>query len=111
MQLLSELDGFESLANVKVIASTNRPDLLDAALLRPGRFDRIIEIPIPVLDAREAIYSVHSSSIQTAKDAENRILDSMSAGSSGAELKSAAVAAGISQIYSGTKSVKNTDIA
>ena len=61
MQLLSEIDGFESLDNVKVIAATNRPELLDAALLRPGRFDRIIEIPIPDLEARKTIFSVHTS--------------------------------------------------
>ena len=47
MQLLAELDGFNPLADVKIIGATNRPDILDEALLRPGRFDRIIEIPIP----------------------------------------------------------------
>ena len=109
MQLLSELDGFESLDNVKVIAATNRPELLDAALLRPGRFDRIIEIPLPDLDAREAIYSVHTSSMPTAKDVENRSLASMSEGFSGAEIKSAVVEAGISAISSGRKSVKKSD--
>jgi len=109
MQLLSELDGFESLDNVKVIAATNRPELLDAALLRPGRFDRIIEIPIPDLDAREAIYSVHTSSMPKAKDVENRSLASMSEGFSGAEIKSAVIEAGISAISSGRKSVKKSD--
>ena len=109
MQLLSELDGFESLDNVKVIAATNRPELLDAALLRPGRFDRIIEIPIPDLEAREAIYSVHTSSMQMAKGLDNRTLASMSDGFSGAEIKSAVVEAGISAISSGRKSVNKSD--
>jgi len=109
MQLLSELDGFESLDDVKVIAATNRPELLDAALLRPGRFDRIIEIPIPDLDAREAIYSVHTKSMPMAKGLNNRSLASMSDGFSGAEIKSVVVEAGISAISSGRKSVKKVD--
>ena len=109
MQLLSELDGFESLDNVKVIAATNRPELLDAALLRPGRFDRIIDIPIPDMDAREAIFSVHTRSMPMAKGLDSRSLASMSEGFSGAEIKSAVVEAGISAISSGRKSVKKSD--
>ena len=109
MQLLSELDGFESLDNVKVIAATNRPELLDAALLRPGRFDRIIEIPLPDLDAREAIFSVHTGSMPVGKGVDNRILASMSEGFSGAEIKSAVLEAGISAISSGSKSVQKSD--
>ena len=54
MQLLAELDGFDSLEGVSIIAATNRPDILDGALLRPGRFDRMIEIPIPDPDGRRA---------------------------------------------------------
>ena len=56
MQLLAELDGFDVLENVKIIAATNRPDILDEALLRPGRFDRVIEIPIPDEVGRKAIF-------------------------------------------------------
>ena len=56
MQLLAEMDGFEPLANVKIIAATNRPDILDEALLRPGRFDRIIEIPVPAFPGRVEIF-------------------------------------------------------
>ena len=55
MQLLAELDGFDALEDVKIIAATNRPDILDEALLRPGRFDRVIEIPIPDDSGRKAI--------------------------------------------------------
>ncbi len=109
MQLLSELDGFESLDNVKVIAATNRPELLDAALLRPGRFDRIIEIPLPDLDAREAIFFVHTGSMPVGKGVDNRTLASMSEGFSGAEIKSAVLEAGISAISSGNKSVQKSD--
>jgi proteasome regulatory subunit len=109
MQLLSELDGFESLDNVKVIAATNRPELLDAALLRPGRFDRIIEIPIPDLSAREAIFSVHTGSMPLGKGVNSRTLASMSEGFSGAEIKAAVVEAGISAISSDRKSVQKID--
>jgi proteasome regulatory subunit len=109
MQLLSELDGFESLDNVKVIAATNRPELLDPALLRPGRFDRIIDIPIPDLDARVAIFTVHTRSMPMVKGLDSRLLASMSEGFSGAEIKSAVVEAGISAISSGRKSVKRSD--
>ncbi|MBT5184234.1 MAG: AAA family ATPase, partial [Euryarchaeota archaeon] len=59
MQLLAELDGFDALEDVKIIAATNRPDILDDALLRPGRFDRVIEIPLPDSDGRKTILSIH----------------------------------------------------
>ena len=59
MQLLAELDGFDSLEDVKIIAATNRPDILDDALLRPGRFDRVIEIPLPDETGRKTILSIH----------------------------------------------------
>mgnify|MGYP001169498021 FL=1 len=109
MQLLSEIDGFESLDNVKVIAATNRPELLDAALLRPGRFDRIIEIPIPDLEARKTIFSVHTKSMPLAKNVGVKTLASLTDGFSGAEIKSAVVEAGISAISSGRKSVRKSD--
>tara|TARA_B100000945_G_scaffold269442_1_gene230328 strand:+ start:2862 stop:4094 length:1233 start_codon:yes stop_codon:yes gene_type:complete len=109
MQLLSEIDGFDSLDDVKVIAATNRPELLDAALLRPGRFDRIIEIPLPDLEAREAIFGVHTGSMPKGKGVENRNLASMTEGFSGAEIKSAVVEAGISAISENRKSVQKED--
>ncbi len=59
MQLLAEMDGFNPLSNVKILAATNRPDILDEALLRPGRFDRIITIPMPNLEARISIFKIH----------------------------------------------------
>jgi proteasome regulatory subunit len=60
MQLLSELDGFNPIGDVKIMAATNRPDILDEALLRPGRFDRIITIPLPNYDARREIFKIHA---------------------------------------------------
>ena len=66
--LLTELDGLESAKNIVVLAATNRPDILDPALLRPGRFDKIIDIPIPSLDTRFAILKVHTKHMPLAKD-------------------------------------------
>ena len=109
MQLLSEIDGFDSLQDVKVIAATNRPELLDAALLRPGRFDRIIEIPMPDIEAREAIFRVHSGEMPKNKGIDARKLASMTEGFSGAEIKSAVLEAGISAISDNRKSVNKDD--
>ena len=109
MQLLSEIDGFDSLQDVKVIAATNRPELLDAALLRPGRFDRIIEIPMPDIEAREAIFRVHSGEMPKSKGIDARKLASMTEGFSGAEIKSAVLEAGISAISDNRKSVNKDD--
>ena len=109
MQLLSEIDGFDSLQDVKVIAATNRPELLDSALLRPGRFDRIIEIPMPDIEAREAIFRVHSGEMPKSKGIDARKLASMTEGFSGAEIKSAVLEAGISAISDNRKSVNKDD--
>ena len=98
MQLLSEMDGFESNQNVKIIAATNRPELLDKALLRPGRFDRIIEIGLPDRDARENILQIITK--QMSLD-NSRILEKIAnktEGFSGAELKALVMEAGIKAI-------------
>ncbi len=68
MQLLAEMDGFSARGDVKIIAATNRPDMLDSALLRPGRFDRIIEIPKPDIESRREIFKIHTKRMSLAKD-------------------------------------------
>ena len=109
MQLLSEMDGFQTLDDVKIIAATNRPELLDAALLRPGRFDRIIDIPLPDVDARETIFGVHTKSMPIDKKVGLRYLSNISEGFSGAEIKSSVVEAGINAISDGRKKVSKSD--
>ena len=109
MQLLSEMDGFESLDDVKVIAATNRPELLDAALLRPGRFDRIVEIPMPDLDARISIFEVQCGSMPVSSNVDLRSLGILADGFSGADIKSVVVEAGISAISAGRKTVSKSD--
>ncbi|RNI13840.1 AAA family ATPase [Methanohalophilus sp. RSK] len=87
LQLLSEMDGFEPSGQVKIIAATNRIDLLDPALLRPGRFDRVIEIPIPDEKAREDILKIHTRHMNIADDVDMTKLARMADGLSGADLK------------------------
>ena len=74
MQLLAELDGFNPLDSVKIIAATNRPDILDDALLRPGRFDRIIEIPLPNEEARKGIFEINVKNMSTSNIKINSII-------------------------------------
>ena len=109
MQLLAELDGFDALQDVKIIAATNRPDILDDALLRPGRFDRVIEIPIPDDASRKAILNVHLNSMNTKKITIGRIVE-RTKGYSGAELKATCVEAGMIAIRDGRSSVSNQDM-
>ena len=106
MQLLSELDGFNSLDNVKVIAATNRPELLDKALLRPGRFDRIVEIPLPNLEGREAIFNVHARKMPLDKNVDFSKLSIITEGYSGAEIKAITIDVGMKAISEGISKCK-----
>ena len=98
MQLLSEMDGFESNQNVKIIAATNRPELLDKALLRPGRFDRIIEIGLPDRDARENILQIITNQMSLNNSMILEKIANKTEGFSGAELKALVMEAGIKAI-------------
>ena len=95
MQILAEMDGFDARGEVKLIAATNRLDMLDPALLRPGRFDRIIEIPMPSREAREAILKIHTSGMSLDEDVNLKLISEMAEGSSGADLKSLSTEAGM----------------
>lgn len=92
-QLLAELDGFEPLDNVKVLATTNRIDILDPALLRPGRFDRIIEVPLPDLQGRLEIFKIHTRKMKV-KDVDLGLLAKLSEGASGADIRAICTEAG-----------------
>jgi proteasome regulatory subunit len=87
LQLLAEMDGFEATENVKVIAATNRIDLLDPALLRPGRFDRVIEVPIPDEEGRAEILKIHTRKMNIADDVDFKKVAKITDGLSGADLK------------------------
>lgn len=94
MQLLAEMDGFEPLDNVKIIAATNRPDILDPALLRPGRFDRIILVPYPDMNARIEILKIHTQKMNI-KDVDLEAIAKKTDGFSGADLKVICMEAGM----------------
>jgi len=108
MQLLAELDGFDALENVKIIAATNRPDILDEALLRPGRFDRIIEIPIPDDAGRKAILKLNIDKMSTRKIQLKQIVEKTD-GFSGAEIKATCVEAGMIAIRQGRGYITQND--
>lgn len=110
MQLLAELDGFDSLEDVKIIAATNRVDILDDALLRPGRFDRLVEIPLPDEDGRNSIISIHLKGMNTTRINLKRIIED-TAGFSGAELRATCVEAGMVAIRNGRDKVRQADFA
>ena len=111
MQLLSEMDGFESTQNVKIIAATNRPELLDKALLRPGRFDRIIEIGLPDSSARNKILKILTNSMPLGKSIKLKNIANKTEGFSGAELKALVMEAGIKAISEGQESVSESDFS
>lgn len=109
MQLLAELDGFDPIGDVKLIAATNRPDILDEALLRPGRFDRIIKIPIPNLEARTEIFKIHTSRMNLAEDVDVEIIAAKCEGNTGADVKSICTEAGMFAIREGRDMVDMGD--
>jgi len=94
MQLLAELDGFRPLDKVKVIGATNRLDILDPAILRPGRFDRIIHIPLPDKKGREEIFKIHTKKMALDKDVDFSLLAELTEGFSGAEIRQVCIEAG-----------------
>jgi len=108
-QLLAELDGFDPLDNVKVIATTNRLDILDPALLRPGRFDRVIEVPLPNLKGRYDIFKIHTRRMKLAKDVELMELAKLTEGATGADIKAICTEAGYNAIRSGRRYVVMED--
>ena len=95
MQLLSNLDGFDVRGNVRVVAATNRPDILDPALLRPGRFDRVIEIGMPSSKARLDIFKIHSRKMALAEAVDIDVLVGMTEGASGADIRNICMEAGM----------------
>ena len=94
MQLLAEIDGFKPLGNVKIIGCTNRKDILDPAILRPGRLDRLIEIPTPDKEGIKQIYTIHSQKMPLDKKANFEKIYADSEGLSGAEIKAITTEAG-----------------
>lgn len=95
MELLSQLDGFESLGAVKIVMATNRPDILDPALLRPGRLDRKIEIPLPNEASRSEILKIHAGGITKRGDIDYESVVKLADGFNGADLRNICTEAGL----------------
>tara|TARA_Y100000780_G_scaffold225838_1_gene238901 strand:+ start:284 stop:1219 length:936 start_codon:yes stop_codon:yes gene_type:complete len=95
MELLNQLDGFESLGKVKVVMATNRPDMLDPALLRPGRLDRKIEIPLPNEAGRLEILKIHSAKISKEGEIDWEMVAKLSDGFNGADMRNICTEAGM----------------
>jgi len=109
MQLLAELDGFNPLGEVKIIGATNRPDILDEALLRPGRFDRIIEIPMPVYESRTMIFKIHTRKMSIAGEVDHAALATRCDGATGADIHAICTEAGMFAIREDRDVVTMTD--
>jgi cell division protease FtsH len=108
-QLLSEMDGFDMTQGIVVLAATNRPEVLDPALLRPGRFDRQITIPLPTLDERAAILAVHARDKRLAPNVDLRVVARGTPGFSGADLANLANEAAIFAVRSNREVITATD--
>ncbi|MDO5844041.1 MAG: proteasome-activating nucleotidase [Methanocorpusculum sp.] len=112
MQLLAEMDGFNNRGNIRIMAATNRPDMLDAALLRPGRFDRLINIPAPDSEARMQIFKVHTRKMADAGSLNNVDYDalvSLTEGLTGAEIEAICREAGMLAIRNNSDTICGDD--
>ncbi len=109
-QLLTEMDGFEGNNGVIILAATNRPESLDPALTRPGRFDRRVPVELPDLAGREAILNVHARKIKLADDVDMHTIARMSSGASGAELANIINEAALRTVHSGRTVVTEADL-
>jgi proteasome regulatory subunit len=109
MQLLSEMDGFDQRGDISIIAATNRFDMLDRAILRPGRFDRLIEVPEPDIEGRERILEIHTRNMNLAPELDLGAIAEETDGFTGAELESLATESGMFAIRDGRTEVTETD--
>ncbi len=109
-QLLTEMDGFEGNTGVIILAATNRPESLDPALTRPGRFDRRVPVELPDLAGREAILRVHAKKIKMAQDVDLHTIARMASGASGAELANIINEAALRAVRNGRTIVSQADL-
>lgn len=109
MQLLAEMDGFDTRGDVRIMAATNRVDMLDPALLRPGRFDRIISIPLPDPKGRMEILKIHSSKMVLGKDMDLNAIVEMTENATGAELQAVCREAGMMAVRREAKTLSQDD--
>ncbi len=109
-QLLTEMDGFEGNSGVMILAATNRPESLDPALTRPGRFDRRVPVELPDLKGREALLKVHAKKVKLAEDVNFETIARMASGASGAELANIINEAALRAVRDGRKAANEADL-
>ncbi|MFB6085960.1 MAG: proteasome-activating nucleotidase, partial [Halodesulfurarchaeum sp.] len=109
MQLLSEMDGFEDRGDVRIIAATNRFDMLDRAILRPGRFDRLIEVPLPDEEGREKIFEIHTRNMSVEEGLDYEQLARETEGMSGADIRAICTEAGMFAIRDDRETITTKD--
>ncbi|APW99464.1 peptidase [Halobiforma lacisalsi AJ5] len=109
MQLLSEMDGFEERGEIRIIAATNRFDMLDRAILRPGRFDRLIEVPKPNAEGREIIFDIHTRGMNVSDDVDFAELAEEAEDASGADIKAVCTEAGMFAIRDDRTEIRMED--
>ena len=110
MQLLAEMDGFDNRGDVRIMAATNRVDMLDAALLRPGRFDRIIEIPVPDIIAREDIIKIHTRKMTLSPGVNLAEISILTEGLTGAQIQAVCREAGMLAVRKSAFEITNQDM-
>jgi len=109
MQLLSEMDGFDERGDIRIIAATNRFDMLDEAILRPGRFDRLIEVPKPDAEGRKLIFEIHTRDMNVADDVDFSALAEIAEEASGADIKAICTEAGMFSIRDDRTEIRRQD--
>ncbi len=109
MQLLAEIDGFDPRGDVRILAATNRPDILDSALLRPGRFDRLIHFPLPDPKARFTIFKIHTKRMNLSKSFRLKTIARETENVTGADIKAICTEAGMFAIRDGREQVEQQD--
>lgn len=109
-QLLTEMDGFDATKGVIILAATNRPEILDPALLRPGRFDRRVPVELPDLQGRESILKLHAAKVKIDDSCDFSVIAKMASGASGAELANMINEAALCAVRHGRKAVAQSDL-
>jgi 26S proteasome regulatory subunit T1 len=109
LELISQLDGFDSRGNVKVLMATNRPDTLDPALIRPGRLDRKVEFSLPDLAGRVAIFKIGTKQMSLERNVRFELIARLCPNSTGADLKSVCTEAGVLAVRGRRKAISERD--
>ncbi|WP_445474131.1 proteasome-activating nucleotidase [Methanococcoides methylutens] len=110
MQLLAEMDGFDNRGDIRIIAATNRPDVLDPAIIRPGRFDRVIEIPLPDQSGREAIFRIHTDRLAIDGNVDLVKLAKITEGASGADIGAIVMESGMFAVRQNNDSISMSNL-